>query len=278
MKTQNLLQIALTELDKRYPVNAQYDFLVELETQKKEISNLQVICKYEQFFFVVNLAERKIEHAHGLSDWMGYADETFSLFDYFKIIHPRHLTALNMSAQSAFNTANSDDFKLNFMGQRVVVQVPLLHKNGTYLLTKRTLYPFQIDKKTGNVTAYLNHYVVLKEYEQMDALDLRVGNQNVIRTEIENRALKENQKMLLNTSEKPFGFNENEISILKLIASKPDIKQHEICEILDISLNTLKKTTNGRILKKARDHFDIEAFSTIKEIALFLKKEGVFGV
>lgn len=40
MKTQNLLQIALTELDKRYPVNAQYDFLVELETQKKEISEL----------------------------------------------------------------------------------------------------------------------------------------------------------------------------------------------------------------------------------------------
>lgn len=60
----------------------------------------------------------------------------------------------------------------------------------------------------------------------MDAL-VRVGNQNVIRTEIENRALKENQKMLLNTSEKPFGFNENEeISILKLIAKQADIKQH----------------------------------------------------
>ena len=277
MKTQDILKMALVQLETRYPANAEYDFLVDSEIQNREIEILKSICKYEQFFFVVNLAERKVEHVHGLSDWLGYANETFSFYDYFKIIHPRHLTALNMSAQSAFNTANSDSFKLNFMGQRVVIQIPLLHSNGTYLLTKRTLYPFQIDKKTGNVTAYLNHYVLLKDYEPLDALDLRVGNQNVIKTDLENTALNQNQKMLLASTLKPFSFNENEISILRLIAKRPEITQLEICKELDISINTLKKTTNSRILKKARACFDIEAFSNIKEVALYLKKEGIFG-
>ncbi len=275
MIQQNFLQIALEELNKRYPADARYDFLVDKSTQETEISNLKKTVKYEQFFFVLNLPERKIEHAHGIGEWLGYADGSFALFDYFKIIHPRHLAALNMSAKSAFETANSDAFSLKFMGQKIVIQIPLLHANGKYILTKRTLYPFQIDKKTGMVTSYLNHYVVLKEYQDLDALDLRVGNEAELMTKAENKALKKNQKILLDASNKPFSFNPNEIKILELIASKPDITQKEICKTLAIKLETLQKTTNRRIIAKAREHFNIEAFSSMKEVAMFLKKEGV---
>ncbi|MCP9770315.1 winged helix-turn-helix domain-containing protein [Lacihabitans sp. LS3-19] len=277
MLPQNFLQIALLELEKRYPQGAVYDFLVDKNTQKTEIESLKKTTKYEQFFFVINLPERKVEYAYGLAEWLGYADASFTLFDYFRIIHPRHLTALNMSAQSAFETANSDAFNLKFMGQRIVIQIPLLHANGKYLLCKRTLYPFQIDKKTGIVTSYLNHYVVLKEYQDLDALDLRVGNETQLNTNAENKALKQNQKVLLDTTNKPFSFNTKEIKILELIAQKPDITQKEICEELKIRLETLQKTTNRRILAKAREHFDIEAFSSIKEVALYLKKEGILG-
>ncbi len=275
MIQQNFLQIALEELNKRYPQDAEYDFLVDKATQENEIENLKKTVKYEQFFFVLNLPERKIEHAHGIGEWLGYADANFSLFDYFRIIHPRHLASLNMSAQSAFATANSEAFSLKFMGQKIVIQIPLLHANGKYILTKRTLYPFQIDKKTGKVTSYLNHYVVLKEYQDLDALDLRVGNEAELVTKAENKALKSNQKILLDATKKPFSFNAKEIKILELISAKPDITQKEICNALDIKLETLQKTTNRRIIAKAREHFEIEAFSSMKEVAMFLKKEGV---
>lgn len=275
MIKQSFLQVALEELNKRYPADAEYDFLVDKTTQETEVENLKKTIKFEQFFFVLNLTERKIEHAHGIGEWLGYADANFALFDYFRIIHPRHLASLNMSAQSAFETANSEMFSLKFMGQKIVIQIPLLHANGKYILTKRTLYPFQIDKKTGIVTSYLNHYVVLKEYQDLAALDLRVGNDTELLTKAENKALKNNQKILLDNTNRPFSFNTNEIKILKLIATKPDITQKEICKTLDIKLETLQKTTNRRIITKAREHFDIEAFSSMKEVAMFLKKEGV---
>jgi DNA-binding CsgD family transcriptional regulator len=277
MLQQNFLQLALEELNKRYPQDAQYDFSVDKTTQDTEIENLKKTIKYEQFFFVLNLPERKIEHAHGLGEWLGYADANFALFDYFRIIHPRHLAALNMSAQSAFETANSNAFNLRFMGQRVVIQIPLLHANGKYILTKRTLYPFQIDKKTGMVTSYLNHYVVLKEYQELDSLDLRVGMETELSTKAENVALKGNQKILLDAMINPFSFNAKEIKILELIAHQPEITHREICERLQIKLETLQKTTNSRIIAKARNHFGIEAFTNLKEVALFLKKEGILG-
>jgi hypothetical protein len=82
-----------------------------------------------------------------MGEWLGYPYSNFALFDYFRIIVPKNLATLNMSVQSAFATANSDASSLKFMGQKIVIQIPLLHANGKYILTKRTLYPFQIDKK-----------------------------------------------------------------------------------------------------------------------------------
>jgi hypothetical protein len=80
-----------------------------------------------------------------MGEWLGYPYANFALFDYFRIIDPKNLTTLNMSVQSAFATANSDAFSLKFMGQKIVIQIPLLLANGKYILIKRTRYPYQID-------------------------------------------------------------------------------------------------------------------------------------
>ena len=274
MENKSFLQIALEQLEKLYPQNADYKPLVDERTQVSEIQNLKFTVKYEQFFFVLNLVNRKIEHANGLSEWMGYADGQFGLFDYFKIIHPRHLQTLNLNATSAFDTANSEEFDLKFMHQKIVIQLPLLHQNGKYYLTKRTLYPFQIDK-SGKVLSYLNHFVLLKEYQEFDVLDIRVGKENQIIAQSEENALKKNQSENLDKIIQDLGLNEREYSILKLLANNPKLKHKEIANILGENIITIQKTDSKRILNKVREYFQIEAFSNLKEVALFMKREGI---
>jgi hypothetical protein len=276
MQQNEFLQLAFQELERRYPQNAVYEKQIDLKTQELEIESLKKTVKYEQFFFVVNLLDRKLEYVNGCSEWLGYSDETFSIMQYFKIIHPRHFASLSLSANSAFETANSNDFSLKFMSQRVVLQVPLLHSNGSYLLTKRTLYPFQIDK-SGKVLSYLNHFVVLKEYEEFDVLDIRVGNENKLGNTVEQKAVKKARDTGFLGKNKNLGFNKKELSILSFIAAKPSVSLHEIAETLGINLNTLQKTDNIRILNKAREKFKIEAFSSLKEVAQFMMREGIIN-
>lgn len=274
MVNKSFLQLALEHLEQLYPTNAKYYPVVNEKIQLAEIAYLKNTIKYEQFFFVMNLTARKIEHAHGLSDWMGYADSQFGLYDYFKIIHPRHLQSLNINATSAFDTANSNEFELKFMHQKIVVQLPLLHQNGKYYLTKRTLYPFQIDKG-GKVLSYLNHFVLLKEYEDFDVLDVRVGKSNSVNSLEEGTALRKKQEVDALKQLSEMGFNDREVAILKMLANNPLLTHKKIAESLNENLLTIQKTDSKRILNKARKYFKIEAFSKLNQVALYLKREGI---
>ena len=273
MKIEEVYQEALKVLEKYCPKNVQYEAIVSEEVHQEELANLKRITKYEQFFFVLDLTEYKIKHTQGIGEWLGYDDSTFSLYEYFKIMHPRFYKSIFMLAASSFETANSQNFEVKYMQNRVVAQIALRHQNGKYLLCKRSLYPFQIDK-TGKVIAYLNHFVVLKEYEELDALEPRVA-QNEKLTILSQEVYLQNVKNKLMGTNNPYKLNEKEISILKLIADNPSINQKDICERLDISLSTLRKTDNRRILEKAREVFDTELFKSIKDVALFLRKERI---
>lgn len=274
MNLDEIYQQALNLLEQYCPSDSDFEKIVNGEIQEREIENLKKITKYEQFFFVLDLAEKKIKHAHGVGEWLGYEDNTFSLYQYFKIMHPRFIKSMFMLAASSFETANSQRFKIKFMQNKIIAQIALKHSNGKYLLIKRTLYPFQIDKKTGNVIAYLNHFVVLKDYEELDAIEPRIGKNDILKMQDEEAYLNVVKDQLL-TTKNPFRLNEKEILILKLIADNPTISQKEISEELKISLSTLRKTDNRRILDKARETFDTEEFKSIKDVALFLRREGV---
>lgn len=268
-----MIEQILALIDKHYPQDEAYESIISEDIQQNEIQNLKKTVKYEQFFFVLNIVERKIEYVHGIADWLGYADSTFSFYDYIKIIHPRHLPSLNMLADSAFKTANSDEFAIKFLSPRIIIQLPLKHYNGKYLLVKRTLSPFQINKD-GRVLSYLNHFVILKDYNELDTLDARVGNNYEITSVEEIMSVKNKQPKLINNAKKSFGFNKNELAIIQQIADNQLITQKEICANLGLSLDTLRKTYNRRILSKARESFDIDTFKTIKDVAIYLKNEG----
>lgn len=269
-KISKIIQI----LDTIYPNGAIYDLAISSETQLAEIEKLKQTVKYEQCFFVVNLPERKLEHVHGISEWLGYANAAFSFMDYIKIIHPDHLPSLNTLASSAFEVANSGDFEVLFMNHRVVIQLPLLHSDNGYVLFKRSLYPFQFDRSTGKVLSYLNHFVLIRKYTSQDALDMRVAQYQRIVSPLEEAKVREVLSEHVGR-EIELPFNATELKILTLIAQDPDLPQREIAETLEIPLTSIRKTHNTRISKNFKVFFPEKELKSTKEIALFLKREGL---
>jgi hypothetical protein len=273
MKPIELLNQAKALLEKTYPSDFPYEPLISVERQIEDVAQLKNCVKYEQFFFVVNLAKRSIEFQHGLEDWLGYNSTQFDFFKYFSTIHPRHLSSLNSLAGSAFSVANSGNYQVAYMNHRVVIQIPLKHKNGNYLLFKRTLYPFQIDK-SGKVTSYLNHFVLLRDYEESDSLDMRIAlNQRVV-SGSENVEVQETKKK--NIAEIDLlPFSKTEIRILELFIENPSLTNSEVAFKIGHKETTMRKTHNSRILNKARDFFGIEGFKETKDVAKYLHKEGL---
>ncbi|SOE23146.1 hypothetical protein SAMN06298216_3537 [Spirosomataceae bacterium TFI 002] len=273
MTPKEQLDLAKAFLEHHYPIDKKYHPLISTERQTIELEKLKNCIDYEQFFFVLDLPRQAIIHANGLDKWLGYNNDNFKFFDYFKSIHPRHRISLNQLANSTFHVANSGSYDLAFMNHRMIIQIPLLHGKGKYQLFKRTLYPFQIDK-SGMVTAYLNHFVLLRDYDESDSLDLRIAlNQRTITTSENEAVLGMNRVNVEKTRILPF--SKTEKIILKAYINNSEISHSELSELTGVNLNTLKKTHNSRIIKKARDHFQTQAFKTLKEVADYLKGEGL---
>ncbi|MGL4631031.1 MAG: hypothetical protein ACRCVT_07475 [Leadbetterella sp.] len=261
-------------LDKNYPLNKIYQPKISETLQNQVVKDLSNTIKYEQFFFVLNLLNREIEHCHGLSNWLGYRDENFKFIDYVRNIHPRHKDSLNLNALSAIKLSQARQFEVRFMNQKIVAMFPIRHNNGSYFLVKRSLYPFQIDEN-GLVLAYLNHFVIIKEYTEDDVIEARVGKENVIESPLENAFFSDLKKNEGIGILKKMKLNDFEIEVLKLVNQFPDLTQDELANKMDINAITFKKTNSKRILEKFRTHYNLEKNFTLKDAAQYLKKEGL---
>lgn len=267
-----IYQFALKKLDILYPKHKEYELIIDAKTQQLEIENLKHTIKYEQFFFVVDLLERKLKHVHGISDWLGYADPTFSFLDYFKIMHPNDLASLDMLANSSFETANSKKFEINFMREKITAQLALKHFNQNYISIKRSLYPFQFDK-SGKVVAYLNHFVILKEYNPADVIPPRFSNDQKIQLHPEEENARANTLKSLDKIIEPLKLSETEAAILKLFLQKPEYSNENVSNELNIPLSTVKNTASPRILKKARTYYKMPEIIYLKDLVAFIQKK-----
>lgn len=276
MNTQDFLTKFRNLIDELYPLDAKYDGIVSYEKQLEHIESLKKSISYEQLFFVLNLENRQIEHAHGLEDWLGLHSSQFDIYRYLSIIHPSHYLSLMHLASSSFKIANSGDYDLAFMSHRVVIQIPLRHSNGKYLLFKRTLYPFQIDK-SGKVTAYLNHFVLLREYLEEDSLAMRVSLNTRIVSLGEHDSVT-NDKLARVSNYGALPFNKQYLKFLKRLADYPESTNKELAAYCNVKESTVSKSWNVRINKIAKEFFKKERFGDgekVKHIASFMRKEGL---
>lgn len=263
-------------LETQYPTGAIYKSKIPKHKQDEHITALKSTIPYEQFFFVLNLESKKIEHAHGIDQWLGYKTASFDIYKYFSVIHPSHYLSLTNLASSSFAVANSGTYKVMFMNHRVVVQLPIKHSDGTYKLFKRTLYPFQIDVN-GKVIAYLNHFVLLRDYHEEDSLAMRVSRNTRIVSPLEHNSVKDDQVSSLHKYGK-LPFNDNHMKFLKCIADNPDATNKELAVMCGVSETTVDKSWNTRINKMAKAFFGKARFGEgngVKYVAFFMRNEGL---
>lgn len=271
MLKDDFLSNAFQKLSELYPEGKLYNPIISAERQRFEIERLKSTIYYEQFFFVVNLVERKIENANGLITWLGYPDDDFGFPTYFAAIHPAYLATLDINANAAFNVANAKETPVHFMDNRVVVKLPLKHRDGHYIFVKRTLYPFQFDAD-GTVMSYLNHFVVLEPYNHTQAVYDRVGQGSDLTTESEKEFQSEKATLFANFRKETLLFTDKEWGILNYMAAHPSHSHREVAEALDINFSTLQRTDNSRILAKLRNYFnDSAAFDKLSNAVVFLK-------
>ncbi|MDB5225940.1 MAG: hypothetical protein JWN78_133 [Bacteroidota bacterium] len=255
-----------------------YNFSLVLDEQsvipesqhKEDVSQMKKNLKNEYFFFVVNLAKHKIEHAHGISRWLGYPDNSFTFKNYIYIMHPSQYMTLGKIGGNILQTLFKHDYDIKYLTHRFISNTVLKHADGNYLLFKRISSPWQWDKNK-KLSAYLNEFYLLGAYdgETFNPRSANVHNTHGVESTVESDV----RETIRNNSEEYLPFTTQQYRILRILAYNPELKEDEVGSILSISVNTVH-THAKNILPLARDYFS-RPFSTTKEVASFIRKEGL---
>ena len=239
---------------------------------EEEVKLLAETIKYERFFFVVDIINQEIIHAHGIKQWLGYDDHKFSFGFYSNLIHPNYIEATFLLAKSTLALVNSNSFEQGFMKEKFVIQIALRHAQGHYILVKRTLSSWDYDPTTKVSIAYLNEFTILEEYDETDKSNtLKPRITDIYGTRLVNieNILRESSYKTLESSKR---FSVQELRILRKYAYNPTITSNEVANTFKIKPNTID-TYNRRIITKFNYIYPNEKVKSAKEIAQFLRKE-----
>ncbi|WP_020594967.1 hypothetical protein [Spirosoma panaciterrae] len=243
---------------------------VSADEQATELKLLAETIHRGNFFFVVDYQTGKLSHTNGLSRWLGWDDTHFQLAHYFNIILPSHLPSLTIMAANALKITQLGNFPLRFVENKIVVQIPLRHRDGTYWLCKRTLSPWQFSSDR-RIMALLNEYTLVKPYEG-EPLSPHIIAANGIRSEaLEELLRNQNFEMLLDAQTKPF--TTAELRIARKLAYNPDVSVRDLSEAFKSSERTVE-THLRHIRIKAKEHFMIP-FATSLEAVRYIRGQAL---
>ncbi len=94
-------------------------YAVTQAQQQQEIDSLKATLGSKRFFFVNNLENFETEQVHGVSQWLGYSEKTFSMKWYLDhVVHPGKKRSVILVARQLYDAVCLGRYKLNFMVQR----------------------------------------------------------------------------------------------------------------------------------------------------------------
>jgi hypothetical protein len=253
------------------------ELVIQRDEKELRLITDAVAMGEERFAFVVDLVNKKIAHPIGITEWLGIPDESFSLKNYFQVIHPQFVQHLILMAATSFEIANEKDFSLPF-NTKYITQIPLKNSKGEYLFCKRTFTVFSISKeKNGRhvISSYLNDFVIISEFDESQDMqgmalprilkgkDRELYYENLLKG-------KAQEKFEGKSTTNPY--STQEIRILKRYAQN-DASAIEIAKAFKIEKNTVY-TLNRRILEKTDRVYNVK-FDKATDVAKFLKMEGL---
>ncbi len=257
-----------------YDVEKQdYNPAVKEEKQETEIDLLKETLGGEHFFFVVDMQNFEITECHGTAKWLGYPEKDFSLKKYWdSVVHPGSKKSLLLVIMRMYEFLSAGKYPLSFMVQRFSTKIALRHRNGHYLLAKKTSSVFQYDKQ-NRLLAYLDEFTIIGVYNGEAATEPRMYNSNGEREKEKEMAILEK---VMEAFLKMKVYSVNELQTARKLAYKPQLTQAKLAKELGLSVHTIN-TYYKRLLTKTRDFFHKteKEIPTTLEAALFLRKEGL---
>ncbi len=249
--------------------NSHLPEMVSPQDQQQEIELLKQTLGGERFFFIIDLPEFEIGQSFGINRWLGYSDDQFTLEEYWEnIVNPQCKNSLLLIAQQMYGSLCSGTYPLQFMVQRYSSRVALKHRDGHYILVKKTSSIFQYNSK-NHLTKYVNEFTIIGEYNG-EAIEPRMYNS------FGDREIEKEKEILSKTMQRFIDmkiFSAKELQTARILAYDPEATQSTIAEEFDVSRHTID-TFYRRFLEKARNFFGKE-FRSATEAAVFLRKEGL---
>jgi hypothetical protein len=243
--------------------------MVTVEEQEQEIDLLRQTLGGERFLFIIDMADFEISKLVGINRWLGYSESQFSLQEYWdNVVHPQCQKSLLMIAHQLYGSLCTGKYPLQFMVQRYSSRVALKHRDGHYVLAKKTSSIFQYDDH-NRLLSYMNEFTIIGDYDG-EPLEPRMYNSFGDReTEKENEILAKTMEKFLNMKI----FSPKELQTARKLAYDIDATQSSIAAEFNVSRYTID-TFYKRFLDKARNFFGKE-FRSANEAAVFLRKEGL---
>lgn len=244
------------------------DFKVPVYEQEQEANLLKETIGGERFFFVVDLLSFEIKEKAGIQRWLNYSENSFTLSQYWSIVHPGKRESLMLIALELYKALCTGQYPLSFMVQRYSSLIALKHYNGHYLLAKKTSSVFQYDRH-NRLTSYLNEFTIIAPYNGEPLLPKFFNKWG----ETELKGNSEVMKAVIGKFIEMKKFSVKELQTARKLAYMPGITQAEIAGEFNVTPSTID-TYCKRFLIKARDFFHYHFTSAI-EAALYLKNEGL---
>jgi hypothetical protein len=179
---------------------------VSKKTHQLALESLMAKIQDQKFFFIVDLSNLSIIHANGISDWLGYDNETFTLSFYPTIVHPNHLDAMLFLGKSITEVVKSRKIEIGFMKEKFTIDIALKHADGHYILVRRALSYWDFDANMQMPTAYINEFSILENFEEeySPGIRPRTTDFNNNRVKYFEEALRESSCNLLEKEKKIF--------------------------------------------------------------------------
>lgn len=240
--------------------------------QQKEIQSLSETVKYERFFFVVDTINQTIRFPMGISMWLGYPEDEFTLSLFNSLIHQHHLNSSMLFTKVIFEMTKSKQSEIDSTQKKFVSRMAIRHSLGHYLLVKRTITCWEIEKENSNVQSYLNEFTIWGEYDSeiLNGIRPRITDLFGARMFQLEELLKE---YIYQELEKEKRFSIQELRILRKYAYNKDLATHDIASAFRISYNTVN-THNRKIIEKFSNIYANNNIKSAKEIAQFLREEN----
>ncbi|MBL0048950.1 MAG: hypothetical protein IPP32_12735 [Bacteroidetes bacterium] len=263
----SVLETFLKNLREYLPLNKSYNPQISNEKQKKVLDRLRMNSDNRVFSFVIDGISEKLIHPVGISKYLGYSEDTFSIADFLGLTHPQHSIEHWITGVSIWNLLDKHKKFATFDDIQFVHQLALKHVDGSFLFCTCNAFIFQISD-CGKAISYGYQFSILKNWEG-EHFSSSIADKLKIREDI--LELLKNEK-IKNFIESKI-FLDSHMPVLRQLAYLEEKTSKSVADNLELTQNTIK-SHNKELLKRAKDVFHKD-FKNSLNLAEYLRNQSL---